>query len=129
MTGRRADRAVLALVVVANLALLYWPRSVDTGGPPHLDKVVHLVSFAAVALAGARAGVRTAVLVPLLVLHAVSSEVVQARLLAGRSGDPADVAADLAGVLVGGLVGILAATRPGQASWRHDRAGPPRGGR
>lgn len=125
MTGRRADRAVLALVVVANLALLYWPRTVDTGGPPHLDKVAHLVSFAAVAWAGTRAGVPTVVLVPLLVLHAVSSEVVQARLLAGRSGDPADVAADLAGV----LLGILAATRPGQASWRHDRAGPTRGGR
>ena len=125
MTSRRADRAVLAATVVANLALLYWPRTVATGGAPHLDKVVHLVSFAAVAWAGTRAEVRTAVLVPLLVVHAVCSEVVQAWLLAGRSGDPADVVADLTGI----LLGVLAATRPGRASWRDERAGPPRGGR
>jgi hypothetical protein len=44
------------------------------------------------------------VLVPLLVVQAVVSEVVQARLMAGRSGDPADVVADLVGTGLGLLV-------------------------
>jgi hypothetical protein len=115
---------LFALAVAANLVLLYWPRTVGAGGPPHLDKAVHLLAFAAVAWTGLRAGLPSAVLLPVLVVHAVSSELVQARLLSERSGDPADVLADCAGVLLGALAG----NRLGKASWRDEPAGPPRRG-
>jgi hypothetical protein len=112
--GRR-ERVLFAVAVCVNLAVLYWPRSVDpSGGPLPLDKVAHVLVFGAVAWAGLRAGWRARLLLPLLALHAVASEVVQARLLSARSGDPADVVADLAGVLAGTLLA--------QASWLHERA-------
>jgi hypothetical protein len=106
---------------VANLALLYAPRAVSPGGVPHLDKVAHLLAFAAVAWTGLRAGVPARWLLPALVLHAVTSEVTQDRLLASRSGDPVDVLADLVGILAGALLA--------RASWRYERAVPLRRGR
>jgi hypothetical protein len=118
---RTVDRAAFVVAVAANLALLYWPRAVSPGGVPHLDKLVHLVAFAAVAWAGLRAGLPARWLLPVLVLHAVSSELVQARLLTRRSGDPVDVAADLLGTLAGTLLA--------RASWRHEHAALPRRGR
>ena len=82
-------------------------------------RLVHAAVFGAVAWAGCRAGVPHRVLVPLLVAQAVVSEVVQARLLAGRSGDPADVVADLVGTGLGLLIAHRPGTRRGQrASWR-----------
>ena len=110
---------MLAGTVAVQLVVLYWPRAAAGGGLPYVDKVVHVAVFAAVAWAGCRAGVPHRVLVPLLVAQAVASEVVQARLLAGRSGDPADVVADL----VGTGLGLLLAHRPRtsrrlRASWR-----------
>jgi alkylation response protein AidB-like acyl-CoA dehydrogenase len=115
--ARARDRALFAATVVANLLLLYWPRAVGAGGVPHLDKVVHLVAFAAVAWTGLRAGLPARWLGALLGVHAVTSETVQAWLLPGRSGDPADALADLGGVVLG-LIG---------GSWRHDRARAQRG--
>jgi hypothetical protein len=117
----RLDRIAFAAAVVANLVLLYAPRTVSPGGVPHLDKVAHLVAFAAVAWTGLRAGVPARLLLPLLVLHAVTSEVVQARWLGQRSGDWLDVLADLVGVLAGALLA--------QASWRYERAALRRGRR
>jgi hypothetical protein len=126
VTGRVRDRAVLALVTVGHLLVLYWPRAAETGDVPHLDKLVHALVFGGVLWAGRRAGLPDRVLVPALAVHAVVSEALQAWLLPGRSGDPADVGADLAGVL---LV-IVAGGRPGRrgpawdwASWRNERAG------
>jgi len=125
VTGRRRDRALLAVVVVAHMLVLYWPRAGE-GGVPHLDKVVHALVFGAVLWAGRRAGIADRWLVPLLLAHAVLSEVLQAWLLPGRSGDPADVVADVAGVALAMLL------RPGTrrdrprrlgASWRDERAG------
>lgn len=110
----RVARAVFACAVVASLALLYWPRAVGGDGPPHLDKAVHLLAFAALAWSGLRARVPASWLLPLLVLHAGVSEVVQDRLLPGRSGDGADVLADLAGILVGTVLA--------RASWRDEPA-------
>lgn len=112
----RLWRVAFAGAVVVNLALLYWPQGVSGGGflPPQSDKVVHLLAFAAVALTGVGAGIAWRPLAAVLVVHAVTSEVAQARLLPARSGDPADVVADLAGILAGTLV----ATRWAQASWR-----------
>ncbi|HET9946184.1 MAG TPA: VanZ family protein [Actinomycetes bacterium] len=118
MTSRGRDRALLAVTVAVQLAVLYWPRAAGEG-LPYVDKLVHAAVFGAVAWAGRRAGVPHRVLVPLLVVQAVVSEVVQDRLLPGRSGDPADVVADL----VGTGLGLLLAHRPGtsrrvRASWR-----------
>jgi hypothetical protein len=110
--------AAFAATVALQLVLLYWPFAPGGGGLPHQDKAVHLLIFAAVAWTGLRAGVPTRWLLALLVLHAGVSELVQARLLPDRSGDPADVLADLLGVLAGTLLA--------RASWRDDRAVPPR---
>jgi hypothetical protein len=118
VTSRGRDRALLAVTVAVQLAVLYWPRTAGDG-LPYVDKLVHAAVFGAVAWAGCRAGVPHRVLVPLLVAQAVVSEVVQARLLSGRSGDPAEVAADLAGTAVGLLIAHRSGTRRGlRASWR-----------
>jgi hypothetical protein len=107
-------RAAFVVAVVVNLLLLYWPRAVGEGGVPYLDKVAHLLTFASLAWTGLWAGIPLRWLVGVLALHAVVSELVQARLLSGRSGDAADVLADLAGILVGTLLA--------RASWRDDHA-------
>lgn len=120
-TFRRAARALFAGAVLVQLAVLYWPRQVGGGDQGHLDKVVHLLVFAAVAWTGRRAGLPAAPLAAVLVLHAVVSEVLQALVLPDRAGDAADVVADLAGVLAGTLLA--------QASWRHERAAPAAGDR
>ena len=116
MSSTAGRRVLFSAAVAANLALLYWPRTVGTGGVPHLDKVAHAASFALVAWCGLRAGLPPRWLAAVLAVHAVVSELVQHTLLAGRSGDPADVGADLLGV--GGVLLWLAA-----ASWRDERDG------
>ena len=123
MTRLRVDsaataRTAFAAAVVVNLLLLYWPSAVGGEGFPYLDKAVHVLTFAAIAATGLWAGVPLRWLAPVLALHAVLSEIVQDRLLSGRSGDIADVLADLAGILVGALAG----TRLARASWRDDDA-------
>lgn len=115
--SRRVGRALFVAAVLVQVTVLYWPRQVGGGGDPvHLDKLVHLLVFAAVAWTGLRAGVAARPLVGVLVLHAVASEALQALVLPDRTGDAADVAADLAGVLAGTLLA--------RASWRHERAAP-----
>lgn len=112
----RAAWLLFAVAVGGNLILLFWPRAVGTGGIPHLDKAAHAVSFAVVMWSGVRAGVTARLLALVLTVHAFTSEVIQDTLLAGRSGDPADVLADL-----GGITGVVLAL--GAASWRHERSG------
>ena len=73
---------------------------------PGIDKAVHVALFGAVGLAAVMAGAGWRTVVLLLVAHAVVSEVVQARLLTARSGDPWDVAADVAGALGGVALGV-----------------------
>jgi hypothetical protein len=114
-SGWRAAWLLFALALTANLVLLYWPRTVGTGGVPHLDKAAHAVSFALVTATGLRAGLVAPVLAAVLAVHAVTSEVIQHTLLTGRSGEPADVLADLVGVA---SVFLLL----GAASWRHGRS-------
>ena len=93
------------MAVVLSLVVLFAPRGVGAPVFPGADKVVHLLLFAALAATtrwrfgpvwaalGAVAG------------YAVLSEVVQARLLAERSGDAYDVLADLLGTAAGWLLG------------------------
>lgn len=116
MTGGRRARAAFGAAVVVQLAVLYWPRVV--GGPesvPHLDKAVHALVFAAVALTGVRAGLPVRPLVAVLAIHAGISEVVQGSLLAGRGADPWDCAADLAGTALGAVLGIATGDSPGDS--------------
>ena len=98
--------------VAGNVAALYWPRPVSEGGIPHVDKVAHVLVFAAVAWTGLRARVPARALLPLLAGHAILSEVAQATVLPRRSGDLPDVVADLVGILVGWL--------PARASLRRE---------
>lgn len=113
----RLARMLFVGAVVANLALLYLPPPDGGSGLPHVDKVVHLLAFAAVAWSGLRARVPASWLLPVLALHAGVSELVQDLLIPGRSGDVADVAAD--------LVGILAGSALARASWRDETDVPP----
>ena len=92
---------VFAVVLVAHLAALYWPR-VDIVGPvTWSDKVMHVLLFLAPTVAGLLAGVRPAYLVGLLALHAPVSELLQHYLLPNRSGDAWDAVADFGGVVLG----------------------------
>jgi VanZ family protein len=70
---------------------------------------VHFALFAALAGTARRAAVKTRWLAPALVVYAVSSELIQASPLLGRSASVADVAADLLGAAVGLY---LATSRP-----------------
>ncbi|MFC4555976.1 VanZ family protein [Georgenia faecalis] len=108
-----ARRALLALAVVVNLAALYAPSLPSTGATsvPGSDKVGHVLVFALLTAAGLFAGVPARWWVPLLVAHAVGSEVVQDLFLPRRSGDPRDALADLAGVAVGWWLGARLRTR------------------
>lgn len=105
----------LALAVVVQVLVLYWPDAGDLDGPPGLDKLVHAAVFAAVAATGRLAGVPLPLLAGALVAHAVVSETVQHLLLTGRSGDGWDVAADLVGTLAGLVLARPLGTATGRA--------------
>lgn len=116
----RLTRASFALAALVNVVVLYWPRQVsDAELFPNVDKVVHVGVFVAVAWTGVHARVPRRWLVPVLVVHAVSSEVVQHWLLPARSGDPRDAVADLLGIGLGLLASV--ATARGGGLWRHAR--------
>jgi len=102
--SRGGWRLAFALALVANAAMLYLPVAV---GPPSalpfLDKVVHVASFALIAVTGCKARVPLVLLAVLIAGQAVVSEVVQSTVTGlNRDGDWADVVADL----VGGALGI-----------------------
>ena len=108
----RTARVLFVGAVVANLVLLYLPKPDGGGGPPHVDKVVHLLAFAAVAWSGLRARVPASWLLPVLALHAGVSEILQDRLIPGRSGDGADVVADLLGIFTGAALARASRSGP-----------------
>ncbi|MGZ4638728.1 MAG: VanZ family protein [Actinomycetes bacterium] len=120
--GDRWARVAFAVAVAVNLLTLYWPHPVSgTDLFPNVDKVVHVLIFAAVACTGVWARLPVRWLAVVLVAHAVSSELVQHWALPGRSGDPLDAVADSVGVGLGLLLGV--ATAPPGGSLRHDRTG------
>jgi VanZ family protein len=88
--------------VLLSLYVLFWPSPAGTGVTvPGADKLVHAGLFALLAATAAlRFGVARRVLAGVL-LYAACSEVVQALLLAERSGDAADLLADAVGALGG----------------------------
>ena len=89
-------------MLLASLYVLLWPSPAGGGlGPPGADKVVHALLFAALAgTAVTRFGAGRQVLAA-VVGYAAVSEVVQALLLARRSGDLLDLVADVLGALAG----------------------------
>lgn len=101
---RVADLTIVVLAVALHLVGLYWPTTPDVGplGFPGLDKVIHLLLFAAPTWALLRLWPRyTSLILGVMLLHIPISEFVQASLLPARSGDWWDAVADLVGVLVG----------------------------
>lgn len=119
---------LFALAILVQLIALYLPNPPSGGGVPGADKAVHAAVFLAPALLGVLAGLRPVLLAPLLLAHAVVSELVQHFLLPGRGGDPWDAVADVVGVAIGLAIGSalllrIRGDRPaGQAS-----GGAPRG--
>lgn len=109
--------ALFLLCVVVHLAALYLPGAAAGAVPmpPGTDKVTHMAVFGAVAWSGLWAGLPAVPLLGVLVVHAPLSELVQASLVTGRSGDGWDVVADVVGVLVGALAArFLGQHRPGR---------------
>jgi len=105
-------RGTFAVVVLVSLAVLLAPESDVPAAPPGVDKIVHLLIFAALAASGRWAGMGRSVLAPLLVLYAAVSEVLQGVTPLGRSASVADWLADVLGVLLGlGLWRLLARRR------------------
>ena len=105
------SRGVFAVVVLASLAVLFAPADDVPSTPPGVDKLVHLLLFAALAVSGRWAGARAGVLGWLLVLYAAASEVVQGVSSLERSASVADWVADGAGVLLGLLAWTWARQR------------------
>jgi len=94
--------APFAGAVTVSAVVLFAPNpDVPGGGVPGLDKVVHAVVFAALTFTGLRAGLSARWFVPAVLGYALTSEAVQAWVLADRSGDPWDLLADAGGVALG----------------------------
>jgi VanZ family protein len=104
--------AIFVVLVVAQVLALYWPR-IDLQGPvTWTDKVVHVLLFMVPVVAGLLAGVRPALVVGAMAVHAPVSELVQHYLLPHRTGDVRDAVADLVGVALGvGFVVVWRALR------------------
>jgi len=91
--------------LLISAVVLLVPRA-PTPGPdvPGLDKVVHGLVFAVLALTACRRFGRRTTVAAALVGYAVVTEIVQGLLLADRAGDPFDVMADLVGAACGWLL-------------------------
>ena len=95
------SRGAFAVAVLVSLAVLFAPADDVPMAPPGVDKLVHLLLFAALAASGRWAGVRAGVLAGSLVVYAAVSEVVQGLSALQRSASVADWVADVVGVLAG----------------------------
>lgn len=111
-------QALFVLCVLGHLVVLYLPGSAASAVdvPPGTDKLVHVVVFGTVAWSGLRAGLPAVPLLGVLLVHAPLSELVQAPLVTGRSGDVRDVVADVVGVLIGALAARSATGPPAPSS-------------
>ncbi|WP_020576058.1 hypothetical protein [Actinopolymorpha alba] len=101
--ARVAWWAAFVLACGLNLFGLYAPTQ---PGPamfvlPHADKLAHLMIFGAVAWTGRQVRLNGWLLGGVLVVHAVTSEIIQGALLPQRSGEVGDLVADLVGIALG----------------------------
>jgi hypothetical protein len=95
------SRGTFAVVVLVSLAVLFTPGDGVPSAPLGVDKVVHAVLFAALAVSGRWAGIGARMLAVLLVPYAAVSEVLQGLTPIDRSASPADWLADMVGLLLG----------------------------
>ncbi len=105
------SRGAFAVAVLVSLAVLFAPADDVPSSPPGVDKLVHLLLFAALAASGRWAGVRAGLLAGSLVVYAAVSEVVQGLSALERSASVADWVADVVGVLAGLLAWAWAGGR------------------
>lgn len=94
-------RSPFYCAVAVSVVILFTPPGPVPTGPPHTDKIVHVVLFAALAGTGIRAELRAPWLPLGLMGYALASEALQAWLPIDRDAGPADLAADLLGLLCG----------------------------
>lgn len=100
--GRLADWILVAITLGVQFWGLYSPRLPDLGAGaiPFADKAGHLLMFALATWALLRVvGIR--VVLTLMAVQLVTSEVIQAVYLPGRTGDVLDALADAVGIAVG----------------------------
>jgi len=103
----RVWRAALVVAVALQLIALYSPQVPAGPQITGLDKVVHILIFAAPALAALMAGISGPWALGILAMNGPISELVQHFALAHRSGDPLDAMADLVGVGLGSLAYLV----------------------
>ena len=92
----------LVVLLAVQMVGLYAASAPGPDGPDGSDKVGHLLAFAAPAALAWLLGARW--LVPVLVLHALVAEPLQAWVAPTRMLDPWDTVANLAGTALGVLV-------------------------
>jgi hypothetical protein len=92
------------LAVLGHVVALYTPGDPNSVSVPGLDKVVHLLLFAVPVWLLASLTSRVWVVAAVFTGEAFLSEVVQARFLPDRSGDPIDALFDLFGIAVAVLL-------------------------
>ena len=115
-------RSVFAICLSVSIAVLFTPAPDVPAGPRGVDKVIHLLLFAALTASGRYAGVAWRVLLPALVAYAAASEPLQSLPPIGRSTSLADWVADVTGVILG-YVGTVARTRFRSASMSRSGSG------
>ena len=98
------SRGAFAVAVLVSLAVLFAPASDVPSAAFGVDKAVHVLIFAVLALTGRWAGIRRPPLTVLLAGYAAVSEVVQGLSPLDRSTSVGDWLADLIGLLVGLLL-------------------------
>lgn len=108
----RLRRTFFALLLGVSLAMFLTPGGNVSANAPN-DKLVHLLTFAGLAVSGRWAGVAPVRLGLGLAAYAGVTEVLQSVLPIDRHGDVRDLAADVAGILLG-LVLSRVAMRAGQ---------------
>lgn len=91
--------AASTVAVAAQLVVLYLPgQATPSVALPGLDKAIHALVFAVPVWLLARLTGRVLLVAGIFVGHAIASEIIQARLIPGRMGDPWDLLADLLGI-------------------------------
>ena len=93
-------RSVFAGLLGISLVMFLLPGDDISASAPD-DKLVHGLTFVALAVAGRWAGLRPVRLGLGLAAYAVVTEVLQAALPIDRDGDPRDFLADAIGILLG----------------------------